>query len=143
VKPFKYPIPAVAMLTLLAGCQSKIAAPAAAGGAGLLPIAIGAYVAQDRGCADRAPLFRYDGWSMGWSGGGSAERPIYPIRRVREEHGQWVATIVAPGPGVAPVPRELDVVIVPRGGGRITVTAMERADMKLCAPDELPAGALQ
>jgi hypothetical protein len=64
---------------------------------------------------------------------------MYPIVRVREDAGQWVATIVTPGPGARPEPRELDVFIVPRGGGRITVTAMERTDMKLCALGELPA----
>lgn len=136
--------PALLTLALLAGCHSKIATPAAAPlAAGLLPIAVGAYVAQDRRCADREPLFRYDGTSMGWSGSGSAERPMYPIVRVREEQGQWVATIVAPGPGVDghKMPRELDVYIVPREAGRITITAMERAEMKLCSADELPAWA--
>jgi hypothetical protein len=61
---------------------------------------------------------------------------MYPIRRLREEQGRWVTTIVAPGPGVSggSAPRELDVIILPGGAGRITVTAMERVEMKLCAP---------
>jgi hypothetical protein len=63
---------------------------------------------------------------------------MYPILRVDEEPGQWVATIVAPGPGVAPEPRELDVIIVPRGAERVMVRAMQPVEMKLCAPDELP-----
>ena len=141
VKQFKYSILAVTVLALFAGCQSKVAAPAAASEAGLIPIAVGAYVAQDESCADRVALFRYDGTSMGWSGG--AERPMYPIVRVRKEQDQWVATIVSPGPGVDghKRPRELDVYIVPRGGGRLTVTAMERIEMKFCTPAELPAWA--
>jgi hypothetical protein len=70
---------------------------------------------------------------------------MYSIRRVRREPGRWVATIVAPGPGVAgaSAPRELDVVFVDRGSGRITVAGMERVDMKLCAPDEVPSWARQ
>ena len=109
--------------------------------AGMVPIPAGSYVEEDRSCGGRTPHFHYDGRSMGWGGAVDAERPMYPIRRVREQDGQWVATIVAPGPGVAPEPRELDVYIVPRGGGRIIVTAMLRAEMKLCAPEELPAAA--
>ena len=132
-----------ALLTLLTACQAKLAKPAASDGTALIPIAIGAYVDQDKGCADRAPLFRYDGRSMGWSGSGSAERPMYPIVRVRKEQDQWVATILAPGPGVDghKTPRELDVYIVPREAGRITITAMERDEMKLCPIDALPAWA--
>ena len=133
-----------ALLSLLTGCQAKLAKPAAPDGTALIPIAIGAYVDQDKGCADRAPLFRYDGRSMGWGGSVSRERPMYPIVRVRKEQDQWVATIVAPGPGVNghETPRELDVYIVPREAGRITITAMERADMKFCTPAELPVWAL-
>jgi hypothetical protein len=64
---------------------------------------------------------------------------MYPIVRVREEPGQWVATIVSPRPGDRPEQRELDVIIVPRGGGRVMVRAMERVEMTLCPPEELPA----
>ncbi|HYW16959.1 MAG TPA: hypothetical protein VE891_12515 [Allosphingosinicella sp.] len=116
--------------------RSQLAGPAAAAAAGVLPIAIGAYVQQDEECGNPGALFRYDGRGMGWTRG--AVRPMYPILRVREEPGRWVATIIAPGPGVAPEPRELDVIIVPLGAGRITVRAMERVEMTLCAPDELP-----
>lgn len=138
MKQCEYSIWAMVMV-LLAGCQpQQLPDSAVATSAGVLPIATGAYVEQDEECGNPGALFRYDGRSMGWTRG--AERPMYPIRRVREEHGLWVATIVAPGPGAAPVPRELDVFIVPRDGGRITVTAMERTDMKLCPPGELPAG---
>lgn len=106
----------------------------------MLPIAVGAYVEQGENCGSPVAVFRYDGRSIGWSGGGSTRAAMYPIRRLREEHGRWVATIVAPGPGVSGggAPRELDVIILPGGAGRITVTAMERVEMKLCAPDELP-----
>lgn len=88
-------------------------------------------------------MFRYDGRGMGWTRGGTGAA-LYPIVRVREEQGQWVATIVAPGPGVsgASEPRELDVFIVPRGAGRVMVRAMEPVEMELCAPDKLPAWAL-
>lgn len=141
MKPFEFPLPALVVFTLLGGCQSKLAGhpvPAAPGPVALLPIATGAYVEQGQACGNPGALFRYDGRSLGWTRG--AKRPMYPIRRVREAHGQWVATIVAPGPGASPKPLGIDVYIVPRSGGRITVTAMERTDMKLCAPGELPAG---
>ena len=141
MKQFRYALATLVFVALLAGCQPKPTPPVALAAGSMLPIAVGAYVAQDKDCGDREPLFRYDGRSMGWSGGGSAERPMYPIKRVREENGLWIATIVAPGPGVAPEPRELDVYIAPRGGGRIGVKAMERAEMKLCRPEELPAAA--
>jgi hypothetical protein len=111
--------------------------PAAASAVGLLPIPTGAYVEQGETCGNPGSLFRYDGRGMGWTRG--AVRPMYPIVRVREEPGQWVATIVSPGPGDRPEPRELDVIIVPRGGGRVMVRAMERVEMTLCAPEELPA----
>ena len=133
------------VIFLLAGCQSKLAGPAApaasagpaaASAAGLLPIATGAYVEQGEECGNPGSLFRYDGRGMGWTRG--AVRPMYPIVRVREEPSQWVATIIAPGPGAAREPRELDVLIVPRGAGRITIRAMERVEMELCAPEELP-----
>ena len=111
----------------------------------MLPIAVGSYVEHDGGCGNPVSLFRYDGRSMGWSGGRSAPAKMYPIRRLREEQGRWVATIVAPGPGVSgrSAPRELDVIVVPRGEGRITVTAMERVEMKLCATGDLPEWARQ
>lgn len=145
MKPFEYSISAFVMIALLAGCQSKPGGPAgtgpvlpaAASASGLLPIATGAYVEQGETCGDPGSLFRYDGRGMGWTRG--AVRPMYPILRVREEPGQWVATIVSPGPGDRPEQRELDVIILPRGGGRVMVRAMERVEMTLCAPEELPA----
>jgi hypothetical protein len=105
-----------------------------------IPIVLGAYGVEDRSCGERASLFHYDGHSLGWNPSGSAERVMYPIRRVREENGQWVATVIAPGPGVsgAASPQEVEVAIVPRGGGRITVTSWERIEMKLCPPGALP-----
>lgn len=138
-----YSIPMLILAALSAGCQTTLTGSAAAGGAGMLPIAVGAYVEQDENCGSLVALFRYDGRSIGWSGSGSTWAAMYPIRRQREAQGRWVATIVAPGPGVSGggAPRELDVFITPRGAGRITVTAMERSEMKLCAPDELPAWA--
>jgi hypothetical protein len=136
----KYSIGIPVMAMLSTACQSTLEAPAAAGGAGVLPIAVGAYVEQGEDCGSPVALFRYDGRGIGWSGGASAAPAMYPIRRLREEEGRWVATILAPGPGVAgaSAPRELDVIILPLGAGRITVTAMERTEMKLCAPAELP-----
>ncbi len=144
MKPFEYPI-SVLVIVLLAGCQSKPAGtavssrvqPIAIMATGLLPIATGAYVEQGEACGNPGALFRYDGRSMGWSRG--TVRPMYPILRVREESSRWVATILAPGPGAQPEPRELDVIIVPRGAGRVMVGAMEAVEMEICAPDELPA----
>jgi hypothetical protein len=111
--------------------------PVAITTAGPLPIATGAYVEQGEACGNPGALFRYDGRSVGWTRG--AARPMYPIVRVREGPGGWVATIVAPGPGARPEPRELDVIIVPRGAGRVMVRAMQPVEMKLCAPNQLPA----
>lgn len=144
MKPFEYPISAL-VIALLAGCQSKPVGtagaspvpPVATAVAGLLPIATGAYVEQGEACGNPGALFRYDGRGVGWTRG--AVRPMYPILRVRQEPDQWVATIIAPGPGVAPEPRELHVIIVPRGAGRVMVRAMEPVEMTLCAPSELPA----
>jgi hypothetical protein len=145
MKPRVHSIPTLIMAALSAGCQSTPGGTPEAGGGRVLPIAPGAYVKQDEGCGDPVALFRYDGRRIGWTGGGGSGAAMYPIRRLREEQGRWVATIVAPGPGAGggSAPRELDVVIVKRGAGRITVTAMERLDMKLCAPDELPRWAHQ
>ncbi|MEO7179070.1 MAG: hypothetical protein ABIW83_09515 [Allosphingosinicella sp.] len=111
----------------------------------MLPIPVGIYVGQKEGCGNPVAFFRYDGRRIGWGGGGGSGAALYSIRRLREEQGRWVATIVAPGPGVGggSAPRELDVSIVDRRSGRITVTAMERVDMKLCAPDALPSWARQ
>lgn len=135
MQPSEYPLSALVVAGLLAACQTKPAGSAAASAAGLLPIAAGAYAELGEGCGNAGALFRYDGRSMGWTRGTGGA--LYPIRRVREEQGRWVATIVAPGPGAAGAssPRELDVFIVPRGAGRITVRAMERVEMELCAPD--------
>lgn len=139
------------MVAALAGCHTKLAGPADPGGpaaasaAGLLPIAAGTYVEQGQGCENPPAVFHYDGRGMGWTGRGGNGAALYPIRRVREEPGLWVATIVAPGPGAsgASEPRELDVHIVPRGPGRVMVRAMQRVEMELCAPDRLPWWALR
>jgi hypothetical protein len=64
---------------------------------------------------------------------------MYPIVRVREQPGRSVATIVSPGPGAVPEPRQLDVIVVPRGSGRVMIWAMQPVEMELCAPDALPA----
>ena len=138
-----YSISVSVLLALLTGCQSKSAGPAATGGAASLPIAAGSYVGHDDECANPRAVFRFDGSGMAWIGRGAPVAETYPIRRLRQEQDQWVATIVAPGPGVDghKTPRELDVFIVPRGAGRITVTAMERVDMKLCPAADLPAWA--
>ncbi|HEX8123948.1 MAG TPA: hypothetical protein VF548_00020 [Allosphingosinicella sp.] len=38
-----------------------------------------------------------------------------------------------------PEPRQLDVIVVPRGSGRVMIWAMQPVEMELCAPDALPA----
>lgn len=140
MKPFENSNSSLLVVALLAGCQSGVAGAPSIGAAATLPIAAGVYVAQGEDCGSAVASFRYDGRSIGWSGGGSAATAMYPIRRLRKEQGGWVATIVAPGPGVSggDAPREIDVSIVQRGKGLITVTAMERVEMKLCAPGQLP-----
>lgn len=145
MKPREYPMPMLMMTALSAACQSPPPAPAAADGGPVLPVAVGSYVGEGDACGNPDALFRYDGRSIGWSGGRSAPAAMYPIQRLRAEQGRWVVTIFAPGPGVSggSAPRELDVLIVPRGTGRITVTAMERVEMTLCSRSDLPEWARQ
>ena len=101
----------------------------------------GSYVAVGEACSAPSAVFRYDGTGVGWIGRGAAPGELYPIVRVREGPEEYVATILAPGPGVdgAANPREVNVSIVALGDGeRIAVTAMERAVMRLCPEDALP-----
>jgi hypothetical protein len=108
---------------------------------GHLPIARGFYVARPHRCDQAASLFLYDGAGMAWlSGGREDPAALYPIRRVREENGRWVATISSPGPGVngADEPRNVTVTITPQPVGLVTVEAYGSEEMRLCPPDELP-----
>lgn|GEM_PF-6485293 len=101
-------------------------------------------MAVGEACSAPSAVFRYDGWGVGWIGRGSDPGELYPIVRVREGPEEWVATISAPGPGVdgAQHPREVEVSITALGDGEhIVVTAMERAEMRLCAEDALPVWA--
>jgi hypothetical protein len=120
------------------------AEPAPPAPIGHLPIARGFYVARPHRCDEAGSLFRYDGAGMAWlSGGREDPAALYPIRRVREEDGRWVATISSPGPGVngAAEPRDVEVIVTPQAVGLVIVEAYGRQEMRLCSPDELSKGA--
>jgi hypothetical protein len=119
------------------------AEPAPAAARGHLPIARGFYVARPKRCDEGGGLFRYDGEGIAWLSGGPELAALYPIRRVREEEGRWVATISAPGPGThgAADPRDVQVFITPQPSGSVMVEAFGRQDMRLCNADELPGWA--
>jgi hypothetical protein len=109
---------------------------------GHLPIARGDYVARPQQCPAATTLSRYNGQGIGWLSK-RHEPALYPVEKVREEEGQWVASISAPGPGVhgAANRRMVDGLVTPRLAGSILVNAYGREEMTMCSPDDLPAWA--
>ncbi|HEY7810099.1 MAG TPA: hypothetical protein VIA98_06945 [Allosphingosinicella sp.] len=80
---------------------------------------------------------------FGWIARGHRPDTMYPIRAVRQKQERFVASITAPGPGSegARWPRNVDVIITPQVRGIVIVEAFERAEMRLCGQNELPAWA--
>jgi hypothetical protein len=119
------------------------AAPAPRLPAGHLPIPRGTYVERPQRCEEATSLFRYNGERLGWIARGHRLDTLYPIRSVRQEQERSVASITAPGPGSegARSPRNVVVIITPQERGIVIVEAFERAEMRLCGRDELPAWA--